>query len=934
MRKFFFSVCFLLAFVSVSGKNKVIVQNGVLDLRAWDWQKDGIINLTGDWEFYWNKFYSPRFFTDTSVVYTKHFAFVPSFWNKYIPAGDNSDRGFGYATYHIIVLCPPSNQQLALKFLTIESSYKLFINNKEILNVGQISTTSETTVADLQPTIVNVLPEDDKLEIIIQVANFNNRVGGLRNSIKLGTKSQIHSYFLRNLSVELLVAGGFLLAGIYYLILFLHFRKRYVLLYFSILCFIFCTRSLVIEEMPVLYISKLKWELARQAEYISFYLSVPITALFSYHLFPHEFSKKVLYIILPLCSVFVALSLFATYYVYTFPLRYYQAIILLTAFYGLYVYIKAAVKKRPGSFLFLGGFCLFLITVVNDVLYANLVMNTMPMFYIGLASFCIILSILLSRQFVQIFYDLQVANKKLSAANKELDIMNNEIKEKNEELSHEKNLLRTLIDNLPDYIYIKDTQSRHLINNKANIQLMGASNEEETIGKSVIDFFGPEIAKPFIEDDQRIIQTGMSIVNREETIVSSTGETKYLLTAKVPIKDKNNKVTGLVGISRDITKQKQMELDLRNSKYFLEKAQKVGQIGHWISDRLTGKLTWSEEACRIFGMDPYSFDGRVETFLNKIHPDDLEKVKSATAFAIEHNEAYSIDHRIILNEGTMKWVHEQGETIYDEAGKATTLIGIVQDITERKKIENEILKLNNELEEKVITRTEQLMAANEGLEAFSYSISHDLMTPLRAVSSYSGILKENYESKLDAQGNGLIDRIITNSKKMGQLIDDLLAFAKLGRQEVTSQHIDMKLLVESCIEELLHNYPENKFKIKVHSLPSCEGDAGMIRQVWINLLSNAFKYSSKTEEPKIEIGAIDNESMHIYFVRDNGVGFEMEYVHKLFGVFQRLHRHEEFEGTGVGLALVKRIINKHKGDVWPEASPGKGATFYFSLPVM
>jgi PAS domain S-box-containing protein len=462
---------------------------------------------------------------------------------------------------------------------------------------------------------------------------------------------------------------------------------------------------------------------------------------------------------------------------------------------------------------------------------------------------------------------------------------------------------------------------------------MGASKEEETIGKSVIDFFGPEIAKPFIEDDQRIILTGRVIVNREETIVSSTGETKYLLTTKVPIKDKDNKITGIVGISRDITKQKEVELDLRNSKYFLEKAQKVGQIGHWISDRLTGKLTWSEEVCRIFGIDTDNFDGRIETFLNRIHPDDLEKVKSATAYAIEHNEAYSIDHRIILHDGTIKWVHEQGEIMYDEKGKAIALIGVVQDITERKKTENEILKLNNELEEKVISRTEQLMAANEGLEAFSYSVSHDLMTPLRAVSSYSGILKENYESKLDAQGNGLIDRIVANSKKMRQLIDDLLAFARLGRQEVRNQHIDTKLLVESCIEELLHNYPENKFNIKVHSLPSSKGDVGMIKQVWSNLLSNAFKYSSKTEEPKIEIGSIDNESMYTYFVRDNGVGFEMEYVHKLFVVFQRLHRQEEFEGTGVGLALVKLIINKHKGDIWAEASPGKGATFYFSLPV-
>ncbi|HXL58287.1 MAG TPA: ATP-binding protein, partial [Chitinophagaceae bacterium] len=150
----------------------------------------------------------------------------------------------------------------------------------------------------------------------------------------------------------------------------------------------------------------------------------------------------------------------------------------------------------------------------------------------------------------------------------------------------------------------------------------------------------------------------------------------------------------------------------------------------------------------------------------------------------------------------------------------------------------------------------------------------------------------------------------------------------------TNHSIDMKFLAESCIEELLQNNSVNKWRIHVNALPSCEGDSGMIKQVWMNLLSNALKYSAKSEEPEIEIGSKDDQFMHIYFVRDNGVGFEMEYAHKLFGVFQRLHSHEEFEGTGVGLALVKRIINKHNGDVWAEASPGKGATFYFSLPAV
>jgi signal transduction histidine kinase len=411
----------------VSAKNKIIVQKGVLDLRTWDWQKDGIVSLTGNWEFYWKKFYSPQFFKDTSLVYTKHYAFVPSLWNKYIPAGQNSDGGFGYATYHLVVLCPATKEQLALKFFTIESSYRLFVNNKEMLNVGHADTTAEATVAHLQPSIINVQPENNKLDIVIQVSNFNNSTGGIWYFNKLGTARQIHSDFIKNISTALFVAGSFFVAGIYYLILFLHFRNRYALFFFSILCFIFCTRTLVIEEMPALYISNLKWEFLRRAEYISLYLSVPIASLFSYHLFPQEFSRKILYIILCVCSIFVALSLFVPYYFYTFPLKYYEGIVFLSVFYGLYVYIRAVLKKRSGSFLFLAGFCIFLITIINDLLYENLIINTMWMFYIGLASFCITLSILVSRQFAQIFYDLQEANRKLSSANKELVVMNNEI---------------------------------------------------------------------------------------------------------------------------------------------------------------------------------------------------------------------------------------------------------------------------------------------------------------------------------------------------------------------------------------------------------------------------------------------------------------------------------------------------------------------------
>jgi len=244
----------------------------------------------------------------------------------------------------------------------------------------------------------------------------------------------------------------------------------------------------------------------------------------------------------------------------------------------------------------------------------------------------------------------------------------------------------------------------------------------------------------------------------------------------------------------------------------------------------------------------------------------------------------------------------------------------------------EVRNAQQDLEKKVQVRTAQLETANKELEAFSYSVSHDLRAPLRAINGYSLMLKEDYEPKLDAEARRIINLIITNAKMMGQLIDDLIAFSRMGRNEAAHQTIDMKILAENSLKELLGNEKENKYRVQVEALPLCHGDQSMLKQVWLNLLNNAIKYSSKETQSRIEIGAKEDTDKHIYFVRDNGVGFDMQYAHKLFGVFQRLHNHNDFEGTGVGLALVKRIINKHNGEVWAEASPGKGAAFYFSIP--
>ncbi len=221
-------------------------------------------------------------------------------------------------------------------------------------------------------------------------------------------------------------------------------------------------------------------------------------------------------------------------------------------------------------------------------------------------------------------------------------------------LRSERSMLRTLIDNIPDYIYVKDPNSHHIINNKAMVGLIGAESEAETLGKSSIDFFGHDVAENYLDEDKEILRSGKAMINFEESTVTKGGEQKYLLTTKVPLTDELGIVIGIVGISRDVTHQKETELDLRTSKYFLERAQQVANVGHWTlqaGPASTSKLFLSNEACRIFGIDSSSFDGRLQSFLGFVHKDDLPRVNKAMSSALVNQVAYSMDHRIVLKTG-------------------------------------------------------------------------------------------------------------------------------------------------------------------------------------------------------------------------------------------------------------------------------------------
>jgi light-regulated signal transduction histidine kinase (bacteriophytochrome) len=263
-----------------------------------------------------------------------------------------------------------------------------------------------------------------------------------------------------------------------------------------------------------------------------------------------------------------------------------------------------------------------------------------------------------------------------------------------------------------------------------------------------------------------------------------------------------------------------------------------------------------------------------------------------------------------------------------DSGSGEKSVAITErDITNEKITGEQIRQLTIRLQNNIV----QLEAANQELESFSYSVSHDLRAPLRAVSGYTNILEESYSTNLDEEAKTVFKTIQKNVKKMGQLIDDLLDFSRLGRKEVPKLFVNTAQLVERILTDINHNTP-HKATITVHPLHPAYGDHALLTQVWVNLISNAIKYSGKAAEPCIEIGSTQGEDETIFYVKDNGAGFDMRYVDKLFGVFQRLHSVREFEGTGIGLAIIKRIISKHGGKVWATGQVNKGAEFYFSLP--
>jgi len=370
---------------------------------------------------------------------------------------------------------------------------------------------------------------------------------------------------------------------------------------------------------------------------------------------------------------------------------------------------------------------------------------------------------------------------------------------------------------------------------------------------------------------------------------------------------------------------------LRDSEERFRSAMSYSAIGMALITPEGSLLDVNQSLCDMIG---YTRDEVLSTrFESIVHSDDVAaNVNEFQRLLNEETNVYRVEQRHLHKSGQVIWVDLSMSIVREQTGKPLYCIAQIQDITNRKRDEELLLSLNSELEQRVQERTRKLKEANSELEAFSYSVSHDLRAPLRAIDGFSRILLEENADKLDQDGRRVLDVIRHNTQNMGRLIDDLLAFSRLSRKQMEPCLVNMSELARDVFEQLKPGFIDQNIHFKLSDLPPTYGDPALIRQVFVNLISNAAKYSRPRPESVIELESHSKNGDYVYSVKDNGVGFDMAYSKKLFGVFQRLHSLEQFEGTGVGLAIVQRIVHRHGGLVWADARIDEGATFYFSLP--
>jgi PAS domain S-box-containing protein len=446
------------------------------------------------------------------------------------------------------------------------------------------------------------------------------------------------------------------------------------------------------------------------------------------------------------------------------------------------------------------------------------------------------------------------------------------------------------------------------------------------------------LSKP-IEENELTAQIKAMVKIKTANIEKRFKERRLTALVEEQTRELNITYTATLNLLEDVRKENEARKE--SEEALRESEERYKRITAGLTDYLytvkveDGKATETHhsDAClTVTGYSANEFKTDPYLWINMVLPEERDFVAGRFMKILEGKDLPPFEHHIVCKDGSIRWISDTAIPKYDSNGILVSYDGVIKDITDRKLAEEEIKKLNEELERRVIIRTAQLEAANKELEAFSYSVSHDLRAPLRHINGFANILMSEYYDELPPDARHYMNTITDSARKMGTLIDDLLSFSRTGRAEMNKTSFIMGQVVEESLSQIKPLAINRNIEYQISHLPEVFCDYNLIRQVWVNLLDNAVKYTKPRDKAEIKIGFDENKEEFIFFVSDNGVGFDMNYSQKLFGVFQRLHTSDQFYGTGIGLANVRRIISRHDGKTWAKAEVEKGATFYFSIP--
>ncbi len=496
---------------------------------------------------------------------------------------------------------------------------------------------------------------------------------------------------------------------------------------------------------------------------------------------------------------------------------------------------------------------------------------------------------------------------------------------------------RLAVESLNEYALITMDKNRVISSWSGPAARMFGYTEAEIIGQNVTMLFTPEDIAKGVDKQEFVDALKKGRQDDERWHVCKDGRRLWCYGLSFPLKDESGEVRGFVKLIRDDTVRKNKDELLRDNEERLRLAGDSTGLGTWDYDVAKKTLTLSKRAVELFDLGNEAKSVGLEQFLQVVHPEDRPAVveKLEHCLALDSRCYEDMEFRIPMRSGDIRWVLTKAAAFVDDPGRQHAqpdrLIGTVIDVTERRRKRLEAQEVKEELETKVKDRTSRLTEVNKELETFAYSASHDLRAPLRKIAAFSHAVIKSAEGKLNAEEQGYLDTIREAAGKMQGLIDDQLKLARVTRKPLAIADCDLSKIARTVIEELQKSEPERKVEIVISGDARTRGDCELLAIALGNLFANAWKFTGKHPTARIEFGVTTIGNDPVYFVRDDGAGFDMQFTHKLFGTFQRLHPEEEFPGTGVGLGLVERIIHRHNGRVWAEGAVEKGATFFFTL---